>query len=75
MVLKIYDKRIKQIGKSDLDDLKIFYSPILKTFVKYSFKDTETKYDHFVLEKFYFGDIGDLDDFISYVRNNYGYDL
>jgi hypothetical protein len=78
MVLKIYDKRIKQIGNSDLDDLKIFYSPILKTFVKYSFKDTETKYDHLLLEKFYFGDIGDigdLEDFISYVRNNYGYDL
>jgi hypothetical protein len=75
MVLKIYDKRIKEIGKSELDNLKIFYSPTLKTFVKYSFNDTKTKYDYFLLEKFYFGDIWDLDEFISYIRNKYGYDL
>jgi hypothetical protein len=75
MVLKIYDKKIKEIGKSNLDNLKIFYSTKLKAFVKFSFTDNESKYDNFLLEKFYFGDIWDLNEFISYIRNTYGYDL
>jgi hypothetical protein len=78
MVIKIYDKRIKELGKSYLDNLKIFYSPVLKCFVKYSFSDKENRGDLFLIDKFYFGDIssiGSLEDFVSYIRNTYGYDL
>jgi hypothetical protein len=75
MILTIYNKDIEVIGRSKLAGLKIFYSPLLRVYVKYSLTERESDFDDFIVKKFYFGDIWDLKEFIQYIRQNFGYKI
>jgi hypothetical protein len=73
MTLSIYSKDIEVLGKSKLTGLNIYYSPLLLSYVRYSLKNRETIADRFEVDRFEFGDIWNLEEFISNIRKTYGY--
>jgi hypothetical protein len=75
MKLSIYSKDIEALGKSKLTGLNIYYSPLLLAYVRYSLKNRETIADRFEVDRFEFGDIWDLEEFISHIRKTYGYTI
>jgi hypothetical protein len=75
MILSIYSKDVEVLGKSKLTGLNIRYSPLLLSYVRYSLKNRETIADTFEVDRFEFGDIWNLEEFISNIRNRYGYSI
>jgi hypothetical protein len=75
MILCIYTKDVEVLGKSKLTGLNIHYSPLLLAYVRYSLKNRETIADTFEVNRFEFGDIWNLEEFISNIRKSYGYSI
>jgi hypothetical protein len=75
MKLSIYSKDVEVLGKSKLTGLNIRYSPLLLSYVRYSLKNRETIADTFEVDRFEFGDIWNLEEFISNIRKRYGYSI
>jgi hypothetical protein len=75
MKLSIYSKDIEVLGKSKLTGLNIYYSPLLFVYVRYSLKNRETIADTFEVDRFEFGDIWNLEEFIANIKQTYGYNI